>query len=178
MFFSFWRFHEHYSFVCDLCICIHESCFSRNLWRLRSREMIVVGFLFLFLISPASSSSQLTTRALSWIVHLLPKRIVRNSDLFCVLFLFGTFMNTFVSVWSSYLQPQVLFRRILWRFCREMIVVWFVFLFFSRSTLEHCRGLCICYRCELQEGICVSYLDGEREFPFLSDRIFKIRSSR
>jgi len=59
--------------------------------------MIVVGFLFLFLISPASSS-QLTTRALSWIVHLLPKRIVRNSDLFCVLFLFGTFMNTFVSV--------------------------------------------------------------------------------
>jgi hypothetical protein len=60
--------------------------------------MIVVGFLFLFLISPASSSSQLTTRALSWIVHLLPKRIVRNSDLFCVLFLFGTFLNTFVSV--------------------------------------------------------------------------------
>jgi hypothetical protein len=65
---------------------------------LRSREMIVVGFLFLFFISPASSSSQLTTRALSWIVHLLPKRIARNSDLFCVLFLFGTFMNTLVSV--------------------------------------------------------------------------------
>lgn len=62
--------------------------------------MIVVGFLFLFFISPASSSSssQLTTRALSWIVHLLPKRIARNSDLFCVLFLFGTFMNTLVSV--------------------------------------------------------------------------------
>jgi hypothetical protein len=35
---------------------------------------------------------------LSWIVHLLPKRIARNSDLFCVLFLFGTFMNTLVSV--------------------------------------------------------------------------------
>jgi hypothetical protein len=66
-----------------------------------------------FFISPASSSSQLTTRALSWIVHLLPKRIVRNSFLvwdfhehffFCVIFVSPTTSLVLVEICDSFVE--------------------------------------------------------------------------
>jgi hypothetical protein len=50
--------------------------------------MIVVGFFLIFLSGFKIFFffiSQLTTKALSWIAHLLPVSIVRNSVLSCVL---------------------------------------------------------------------------------------------
>ncbi len=55
--------------------------------------MIVVGFFVFFFFFFSGFKifffffiSQLTIKALSWIVHLLPVSIVRNSVLSCVLF--------------------------------------------------------------------------------------------